>query len=434
MDYLKKADKEIFEAVKNEIERQATKLELIASENFVSRAVLDALGSPLTNKYAEGYPYQWEKNENILDYEKYGRYYGGCEYVDVAERLAIERAKKLFGAEHVNVQPHSGSQANLAAFFTLANPGDTIMGLKLTDGGHLTHGHPVNFSGRFFNVVQYGVEKGSEVIDYDHLAEQIKEVKPKILIAGASAYPRTLDFKRLREIADSVNAYLVVDMAHIAGLIAAGLHPSPVPYADIVTTTTHKTLRGPRGGMVMCKIEHAKELDKNVFPGMQGGPLMHVIAAKAVSFGEALTDEFKNYQKQIIANAQALARALQDEGMRLVSGGTDTHLLLIDLGPKGTGPSGKKIERLLDKANITVNKNTIPFDTRSPFLASGVRIGTPAVTTRGMKEEEMKIIAKLLAKIIKNYKNEDVIAEVGKEVTELCAEFPLYKELLETCN
>ena len=400
----------------------------------MSRAVLDALGSPLTNKYAEGYPYQWEKDENILDYGKYGRYYGGCEYVDVAEKLAIERAKELFGADHVNVQPHSGSQANLAAFFTLANPGDTIMGLKLTDGGHLTHGHPVNFSGRFFNVVQYGVEEGSEVINYDHLAEQIKEVKPKILIAGASAYPRTLDFKRLKEIADSVGAYLVVDMAHIAGLVAAGLHPNPVPYADIVTTTTHKTLRGPRGGMVMCKIQHAKELDKNVFPGMQGGPLMHVIAAKAVSFGEALTDEFKDYQKQIVSNAQALAKALQEEGLRLVSGGTDTHLLLIDLGPKGTGPSGKKIEKILDEANITVNKNTIPFDTRSPFLASGIRIGTPAITTRGMKEEEMKVIAKLLAKIIKNYDNEEVIKEVGKEVNELCARFPLYSELLEKCN
>lgn len=430
MEFVKKTDPEIYEILKKEIQRESDNLELIASENFVSRAVLDALGSPLTNKYAEGYPYKRKKSGEI-DWDGYGRYYGGCEYVDEGEKLAIERAKEIYGAEHANVQPHSGSQANMAAYLTLAEPGDTLMGLKLNDGGHLTHGHPVNFSGRLFNIVQYGVEKDTETINYDNLLKEAKEVKPKIIIAGASAYPRTLDFERLRSICDEVGAYLIVDMAHIAGLIAAGLHPSPVPHADIVTTTTHKTLRGPRGGMILCKEKYGAELDKNVFPGMQGGPLEHVIAAKAVAFKEALLPSFKEYQKQILANAQALAKALMDLGHRLVSGGTDTHLMLIDLGEKGSGPSGKKVEKALDEAHITVNKNTVPFDTRSPFLASGIRIGTPAVTTRGMKEPEMKKIAGFIDRVIKNVKDEEVLQAVAADVDALTKEFPLYPELLD---
>ncbi len=409
-DDLKKTDIEIFNAIHNETKREVYNIELIASENFVSEAVLQALGSVMTNKYAEGYPGK--------------RYYGGCEFVDVAEDLARERAKELFGAEHVNVQPHSGSQANMAAYFSLIEPGDTIMGLALSNGGHLTHGHPLSFSGRFFNVVPYGVTKETEQIDYDELAKQVKEVKPKLIIAGASAYPRFLNFKRFKEIADSVNAYLVVDIAHIAGLVATGLHPSPIPYADIVTTTTHKTLRGPRGGMIMCKEEYAASVDRNVFPGIQGGPLEHVIAAKAVAFKEALSPEFKIYQKKILENAQALAKGLEKRGLRLVAGGTDTHLMLVDLNPFEL--SGKRAEKALEKAGITTNKNTIPFDQRKPFITSGIRLGTPAVTTRGMGPGEMDYIAELIVKVLKDRKNEKLLASVKKDVVELCKKFPLY--------
>jgi len=410
---LKETDPEIYEAIHKEVIRQHDGLELIASENFVSYAVLEAASAVMTNKYAEGYPGK--------------RYYGGCTYVDEAENLARDRAKKLFGCEHVNVQPHSGSQANMAVYFSVLKPGDTIMGLDLSCGGHLTHGLPLNFSGKFFNVVPYFVDKKTEVIDYDALMKQAVEVGPKLIIAGASAYPRTLDFKRFREICDECGALMMVDIAHIAGLIVAGLHPSPIPYADFVTTTTHKTLRGPRGGMIMCKEQYATDLDREVMPGIQGGPLMHIIAAKAVAFKEAMKPEFNDYQKRIIENAATLAKTLFDEGQRLVSGGTDTHVMLVSfLGMKF---SGKKIENRLEEAKITVNKNTVPFDDRKPFIASGIRIGTPAVTTRGMGTEEMKQIGKMIARVIENRDDDAVIAAVRDEVSALCERFPLYPEL-----
>jgi glycine hydroxymethyltransferase len=409
---LKKIDPEVYNAILNETKRQAFKLELIASENFVSYAVMEAMGSVMTNKYAEGYPGK--------------RYYGGCEFVDVVENLARERAKLLFGCEHVNVQPHSGSQANMGVYFSVLNPGDTILGLNLSHGGHLTHGHPVNFSGRFFKVVPYGVSQETETIDYDELLKIAQEHKPKMIIAGASAYPRELDFKKFREIADQVEAYFMADIAHIAGLIIAGLHQSPIPYADFVTTTTHKTLRGPRGGMIMCKEKYAKELDKVVMPGIQGGPLMHVIAAKAVAFKEALKPEFKEYQKQIVKNAKTMAESLKNYGYHVVSGGTDTHLMLISFIEKKL--TGKEIEKALEKAGMTVNKNTVPFDPQTPFITSGIRIGTPAVTTRGMKEKEMKIIAEFIQRVISNLGNEKIYTEVEEEVKDLCQKFPLYAE------
>ena len=403
-------DPEICAAMESELSRQREHIELIASENFVSNAVLAAMGSHLTNKYAEGYPAK--------------RYYGGCQYVDVVENLARERAKKLFGADHANVQPHSGAQANTAVYFAMLNPGDTVMGMNLSHGGHLTHGSPVNMSGKYFNFVSYGVTDEDEVIDYDALERQALEVKPKLIVAGASAYPRVIDFARLREIADKVGCLLMVDMAHIAGLVAAGEHPNPVPYADFVTTTTHKTLRGPRGGMILCREQYAKAIDKAIFPGTQGGPLEHVIAGKAVCFKEALSDEFKAYQHQIILNARALADELISEGIRLVSGGTDNHLMLLDL--TGTGVTGKALEALLGEANITVNKNTIPKETLSPFVTSGIRIGTPAVTSRGMKEEEMRVIARMIARIIRE--GEAAVPAVKEEVLALCARFPLYDD------
>ncbi len=416
MEHLKKFDQEIYRAIQDETRRQATKLELIASENFVSEAVLEAMGSPLTNKYAEGYPGK--------------RYYGGCEFVDVAENLAIERAKQLFGCEHANVQPHSGSQANMGAYLAVLEIGDKILGLNLSHGGHLTHGHPLNFSGKFFKVVAYGVNPDSETIDYDALEKQAISEKPRMIVAGGSAYPRILDFKRFKEICDKVGAYLMVDIAHIAGLIVAGLHPSPVPYADFVTTTTHKTLRGPRAGMVMCKKEHAQKLDKLIMPGIQGGPLMHVIAAKAVAFKEALTEEFKLYQRQIVANAKAMAEAFARRGYRLVSGGTDTHLFLVDLRPKNL--TGKEVEKTLDLAGITVNKNTIPFDPQPPLVTSGIRVGTPAITTRGMKEPEMEEIAGLVDEALQNRTSEQKLAEVARKVEKLASRFPLYAERLKS--
>ena len=403
-------DPELSAAMHDELTRQHEHIELIASENFVSNAVLAAMGSHLTNKYAEGYPGK--------------RYYGGCQYVDVVENLARDRAKKLFGAEHANVQPHSGAQANMAVYFAMLNPGDTVMGMNLSHGGHLTHGSPVNMSGKYFNFVPYGVTEEEEVIDYDALECQALEVKPKLIVAGASAYPRIIDFARLRDIADKAGCLLMVDMAHIAGLVAAGEHPSPVPYADFVTTTTHKTLRGPRGGMILCREQYAKAIDKAIFPGTQGGPLEHVIAGKAVCFKEALTDEFKAYQHQIVLNAKAMAEEFTREGIRLVSGGTDNHLMLLDL--TGTGVTGKALEALLGQANITVNKNTIPKETLSPFITSGVRIGTPAVTTRGMKEPEMVAIARLIARIIRE--GEAAVPQVKGEVLALCARFPLYAD------
>ena len=405
-------DPELSAAMHDELTRQHEHIELIASENFVSNAVLAAMGSHLTNKYAEGYPGK--------------RYYGGCQYVDVVENLARDRAKKLFGAEHANVQPHSGAQANMAVYFAMLNPGDTVMGMNLSHGGHLTHGSPVNMSGKYFNFVPYGVTEEEEVIDYDVLECQALEVKPKLIVAGASAYPRIIDFARLRDIADKAGCLLMVDMAHIAGLVAAGEHPSPVPYADFVTTTTHKTLRGPRGGMILCREQYAKAIDKAIFPGTQGGPLEHVIAGKAVCFKEALTDEFKAYQHQIVLNAKAMAEEFTREGIRLVSGGTDNHLMLLDL--TGTGVTGKALEALLGQANITVNKNTIPKETLSPFITSGVRIGTPAVTTRGMKEPEMVAIARLIARIIRE--GEPAVPEVRQEVLALCARFPLYADCI----
>ena len=405
---LEQFDKEIFDACELELTRQKNNIELIASENIVSRAVLLAAGSVLTNKYAEGYPQK--------------RYYGGCVHVDVVEELARERAKKLFGAEHANVQPHSGANANLATFFALLNPGDTVLSMNLAHGGHLSHGSPVNISGKYFNIVPYGVSDKDGKIDYDALEAAAIECKPKLILAGASAYSRTIDFKRFREIADKVGAYLMVDMAHIAGLVAAGLHPSPVPYADVVTTTTHKTLRGPRGGLILCREEFAKAIDKAVFPGTQGGPLMHIIAAKAVACGEALTDEFKAYQEQVVKNASTLANALINEGLNIVSGGTDNHLMLLDL--RGTGITGKELEHRLDEVRITANKNTVPSDPESPFVTSGVRLGTPAVTSRGFKEEEMKLIAKWIADCIRDF--EGTKEETLKGVTELCARFPIY--------
>jgi len=415
MSYLKKIDPEIYDAIAHETLRESNKIELIASENFVSEAVLEAAGGVMTNKYAEGYPGK--------------RYYGGCEFVDMAEDLARERAKKIFGAEHANVQPHSGSQANMAVYFTILEPGDTVMGMDLAHGGHLTHGHPINFSGKLYDFHGYQVEKDSEVIDYDKLIAMAKEIKPKLIVAGASAYPRTLDFAKFREAADTCGAYLMVDMAHIAGLIAAGVHPSPVPYADFVTTTTHKTMRGPRGGMVLCKEKYAADLDRTVMPGIQGGPLMHIIAAKAVAFKEALSDEFKAYQKRIVANASAMADELKSRGYHIVSGGTDTHLFLMSFIDQEY--SGKKVEKALDKSGITANKNTVPFDTRKPFVTSGVRIGTPAVTTRGMGPDEMKTIAGFIDRVIKNLGNEEYYAEVEKEVKDLCDNFPLYPERKE---
>lgn len=402
-------DTEIYAAVMAEANRQNENLELIASENIASRAVRDAMGSVLTNKYAEGYPSK--------------RWYNGCEFVDDAERLAIDRAKELFGAEHANVQPHSGSSANMAVYFACLKPGDTIMAMSLADGGHLTHGHPMNFSGKLYNIVPYGVTKETEMIDYDEIQRLAEESRPKLLVAGASAYSRIIDFKRLRHIADSVGAYLMVDMAHIAGLVAAGCHPSPVPYCEFVTTTTHKTLRGPRGGMVLCQERFAADIDKTVFPGLQGGPLEHVIAAKAICFHEAMQPEFTAYQEQVVKNAKALAEALQKSGLRLVSGGTDNHLMLVDLSPAGV--TGKAAATALDLASITVNKNAIPFDTKSPFVTSGVRLGTPAITTRGMKEEQMVEIAGYITDTIKEIDNEKAIAEIRKKVLALTAQYPM---------
>jgi glycine hydroxymethyltransferase len=431
MKHLKEFDPELYEALYDELIRQEENLELIASENYVSRALMEAQGSVLTNKYAEGYPYRWNKETGEADYSQYGRYYGGCEHVDVAEQLAIERAKKLFNAEHANVQPHSGSQANMAAYLTLIKHGDTVLSLELAHGGHLTHGHPLNFSGQFYKIVHYGVEPETEVFDYEKIRQLAHECKPALIVAGASAYPRKMDFAKFREIADEVGAKLFVDMAHIAGLVAAGLHQNPVPYADIVTTTTHKTLRGPRAGLVLCKKQYAKDIDTFVFPGIQGGPLMHVISAKAVAFKEALSDDFKEYQKQVIKNAAALAEALKNHGFRIVSGGTDTHKMLVNLGSKKEGgPSGKKIEEALDLAGITVNKNTVPFDTRTPFVTSGLRIGTPAVTTRGMKEEQMVEIAGFIKRVYDNPDCTKTHAEVKAEVNALTARFPLYKEMI----
>ncbi|RKY98391.1 MAG: serine hydroxymethyltransferase [Candidatus Hydrothermota bacterium] len=409
---LRKTDPEVFEAIYKELRREREGLELIASENFTSDAVMEAMGNVMTNKYAEGYPG--------------ARYYGGCEYVDIAERLAIERAKKLFGAEHANVQPHSGVQANMAVYFATLKPGDTILSMKLSHGGHLSHGHKVSFSGKIYNVVHYTVNKETERLDFDLIRELAKEHEPNIIVAGYSAYPRIIEWDKFKEIADEVGAYFMADIAHIAGLVAAGVHPSPIPYADFVTTTTHKTLRGPRGGIIMCKEEHAKKLDKAVFPGAQGGPLMHVIAAKAVALKEALTEEFREYQRQIVKNAKALAESLMEEGLRLVTGGTDNHLMLVDLRPFNL--TGDVAEKALEKAGITVNKNTIPFDPQKPTVTSGIRIGTPAVTTRGMKEEEMKRIGKLIARVLRSPEDEKVLNQVKGEVEELAKVFPLYEE------
>ncbi|MBR6201104.1 MAG: serine hydroxymethyltransferase [Spirochaetales bacterium] len=428
MSELKSVDPELFQSIENEMQRQQYKLEMIASENIVSKAVLEAQGSILTNKYAEGYPGH--------------RYYGGCEFVDVAETLARDRAKKLFGCEYANVQPHSGSQANMGVYLTVLKPGDTIMGMDLSHGGHLTHGAKANFSGKLFNIVSYGVNKDTERIDYDELMRLAKEHKPKIIVAGASAYPRIIDFKKFREVADAVGAFLMTDMAHIAGLVAAGLHPSPVPYSDFVTTTTHKTLRGPRGGMILIGKDSENKLgivapksgrtkmyseliDSTIFPGIQGGPLMHVIAGKAVALKEALSDEFKAYQSQIIKNCQTLAKSLTDNGFRLVSGGSDNHLLLVDLTPKGV--TGKDAEAALDKAGITVNKNGIPFDKQSPMVTSGIRVGTAALSTRGMKESEMEQIGGWFNEVISNIGNDKILSDIAAEVKKLCDKFPIYK-------
>lgn len=406
---LKREDREVYDAIENELKRQRNKIELIASENFVSDAVMEAMGSYMTNKYAEGYPH--------------ARYYGGCEYVDVVEDLARERVKKLFGAEHANVQPHSGAQANMAVYFALLEPGDTVLGMNLAHGGHLTHGSKVNTSGKLYNFIPYGVDEKTGRIDYDELERLALENKPKLILAGASAYARIIDFARIKEIADKVGSLFMVDMAHIAGLVAAGLHPNPVEYADVVTSTTHKTLRGPRGGLILCKEKYAKQIDKAIFPGVQGGPLMHVIAGKAVCFGEALKPEFKEYQKQIVKNAKALADELVKLGFNLVSGGTDNHLMLIDLRNKGI--TGKELETRLDDVGITVNKNAVPFDTEKPTITSGIRIGTPAVTTRGFKEEDMIKIAKLIDMTVEHY--EDKKDEIRKEVTSICKKYPLYE-------
>ena len=408
LEFLDNYDPQVASAMKAELGRQRRNLELIASENIVSPAVMAAMGSILTNKYAEGYPDK--------------RYYGGCEYVDVVENIARERAKELFGAEHANVQPHSGAQANTAVYFSILNPGDTVMGMNLTEGGHLTHGSPVNISGKYFNFVEYGVDPVTHLIDYDKVAEKAKKIKPKLIVCGASAYPRTINFEKFRQIADSVDAYLMVDMAHIAGLVASGLHPNPVPFADFVTTTTHKTLRGPRGGMILCKEKYAKSIDKAIFPGTQGGPLMHIIAAKAVSFGEALKPEFKEYNKKTVENCKILAQELINNGLTLVSGGTDNHLALLDL--RGTGVTGKELEKRLDELYITVNKNTIPNEPLSPFITSGIRIGTAAVTTRGLGHDEMKQIAKFIALAVNDFENsKDFIKE---SVTEICKRYPIY--------
>jgi glycine hydroxymethyltransferase len=413
MSFLKKTDPEVAQAIERELERQRNSIELIASENFASRAVLEAQGCVMTNKYAEGYPGK--------------RYYGGCTYVDVVEELARERAKALFGAEHANVQPHSGAQANMASYFALIKPGDTVMGMSLAHGGHLTHGSPVNFSGQLYSFVSYGVSPTTETIDYDEVRQLALQFKPKLILAGASAYPRTIDFEAFAEIAREVGAYLLVDMAHIAGLVAAGLHPNPVPHSDVVTTTTHKTLRGPRGGAILCREEHARAIDKAVFPGVQGGPLMHVIAAKAVAFGEAMTEEFRAYQRRIVANARRLAEQLAARGVRIVSGGTDNHLFLCDLRPLGI--TGRDAQEVLESVGITVNKNAIPFDEQPPAVTSGIRIGTPAVTTRGMGKAEMDLIAELIGDVLASPQDETVLARARARVRELCEAFPLYEGL-----
>ncbi|HBE8007107.1 TPA: serine hydroxymethyltransferase [Staphylococcus aureus] len=412
MSYITKQDKVIAEAIEREFQRQNSNIELIASENFVSEAVMEAQGSVLTNKYAEGYPGR--------------RYYGGCEFVDVTESIAIDRAKALFGAEHVNVQPHSGSQANMAVYLVALEMGDTVLGMNLSHGGHLTHGAPVNFSGKFYNFVEYGVDKDTERINYDEVHKLALEHKPKLIVTGASAYSRTIDFKKFKEIADEVNAKLMVDMAHIAGLVAAGLHPNPVEYADFVTTTTHKTLRGPRGGMILCKEEYKKDIDKTIFPGIQGGPLEHVIAAKAVAFGEALENNFKTYQQQVVKNAKVLVEALINEGFRIVSGGTDNHLVAVDV--KGSiGLTGKEAEETLDSVGITCNKNTIPFDQEKPFVTSGIRLGTPAATTRGFDEKAFEEVAKIISLALKNSKDEEKLQQAKERVAKLTAEYPLYQ-------
>ncbi|MFL6373886.1 MAG: serine hydroxymethyltransferase [Pyrinomonadaceae bacterium] len=411
------ADPLIAGAIDDEVRRQTNGLELIASENFVSEAVLQAMGTAFTNKYAEGYPGK--------------RYYGGCEFADVVENAAIDRAKQLFGADHANVQPHSGAQANMAVLLAALDHGDTILGMNLSHGGHLTHGHPLNFSGINYNVAAYGVNRETEQIDYDELQRIAEESRPKLLICGASAYPRVIDFARIGEIARSVGAKVMADIAHIAGLVVTGLHPSPVPHCEFVTTTTHKTLRGPRGGLILCREEFAADVNRSVFPGVQGGPLVHVIAAKAVSFGEALRDDFKNYQQQILDNAQTLAEAIKDAGLRIVSGGTDNHLLLVDVFMDGKGITGKVAEKALDAVHITVNKNTIPFDTNKPFVASGIRLGTPALTTRGMKQDDMRLIGKMIAEIIHEPESEEVKTRVRREVAELTAKFPMYPNRLK---
>jgi glycine hydroxymethyltransferase len=413
---LSEVDPVINRAIDNEVARQAGGLELIASENFVSEAVLEAMGSVFTNKYAEGYPKK--------------RYYGGCEWTDVVEQTAIDRAKELFGAEHANVQPHSGAQANMSVYLAAINYGDQILGMNLSHGGHLTHGHPMNFSGISYKVADYGVSRETEQIDYDELQRIAEEHKPKLIICGASAYPRTINFERIGEIARSVGARMFADIAHIAGPIVAGLHPSPVPHADYVTTTTHKTLRGPRGGLILCKEEHAAEVNRKLFPGVQGGPLVHIIAAKAVAFGEALRDDFKEYQRQILKNASALASELQEQGLRIVSGGTDNHLVLVDVFLAGKGITGKEAEKALEAASITVNKNTIPFDTNKPFVTSGIRLGTPALTTRGMGEEEMVAVARMIAEVLHDPQSEEVRKKVQEQVAELTGHFPLYPKRL----
>ena len=413
-DHINRIDPEVSAALRRELERQRNSIELIASENFVSRAVLEAAGSVLTNKYAEGYPNR--------------RYYGGCQYVDEVEVLAIERAKALFGAEHANVQPHAGAQANMAVYFAILSPGDTVLGMSLAHGGHLTHGSPVNFSGKLFNFVHYGVDRETEQIDYDELERLAKEHKPKLVVAGASAYPRIIDFERIRAICDKVGAYFMVDMAHIAGLVAAGLHPSPVPHAHFVTTTTHKTLRGPRGGLILCKEEFAKVIDKTIFPGTQGGPLMHIIAAKAVALKEAAAPEFKEYQQRVVNNAAALAKALMDRGLRLVSGGTDNHLMLVDV--RNLRLTGKDAEEALDAVGITTNKNAIPFDPEKPFITSGLRLGTPAVTTRGMGTAEMEAIGDIIYRVLASPEAPEVLEEARQRREKLCRDFPLYDDLV----
>jgi glycine hydroxymethyltransferase len=412
--HLKRTDPEVFQAFRAEIERQTEQLEMIASENFVSEAVMEAEGSVFMNKYAEGYPGR--------------RYYGGCENMDVVERLAVDRLNQLFGSEYANVQPHSGTQANMAVYFAVLNPGDTILSLNLTHGGHLSHGLPASFSGRFFKIAHYGVSQETETIDYDQVAELAGKHRPRLIIAGASAYPRTIDFSSFRMIADEVGAYLMVDMAHIAGLVAAGIHPSPVPYADFITSTTHKTLRGPRGGIILALEKYSRQLNSQVFPGIQGGPLMHVIAAKAVAFKEALSNDFKIYQQQIVANARTLAKTLQDRGFRLVSGGTDNHLVLVDLSDKDL--TGAEAEKLLERSSITVNKNTIPFDTRSPSITSGIRIGTPGVTTRGLKEREMEEVGDYISELLNHPQDDKLIRDIKMRIRSLCERFPLYSERL----